>query len=96
MVKEPKFYELKEGLEYFSANKKKTDEVLKNEKLKKLPLLNRLQHSNKNSYNNDDAMIFRSDSFGNKQMTFTSKKVNLKFFFQIDKLNLFQDKNTFK
>lgn len=72
-AKQPKFYELKEGLEYFSANKKKTDEVMRNEKMKKLSLSERLKYSAKNT-NDNEAMIFRSDSYGNKQMTFTSRK----------------------
>lgn len=75
-AKQPKFYELKEGLEYFSANKKKTDEVMRNEKMKKLSLSERLKYSAKNT-NDNEAMIFRSDSYGNKQMTFTSRKVFL-------------------
>lgn len=75
---QPKFYEIKEGMEFFSANKKKTDEVLRNEKLKKLPMSDRLKYSNvDNNRKNDEAMIFRSDSYGNKQMTFTSRKVSL-------------------
>lgn len=72
-AKEPKFYELKEGLEYFSSNKNKTKEVMRNEKMKKLALSDRLKYTS-NKSNNDEAMIFRSDSFGNKQMTFTSRK----------------------
>jgi hypothetical protein len=84
-AKEPKFFELKEGVEYFGssrANGKKnstTNEILKNEKLKKLPLFNRLEYANaqnesKNSQK-DETLVFRSDSYGNKQMTFLSKKV---------------------
>lgn len=74
---QPKFYEIKEGMEFFSANKKKTDEVLRNEKLKKLPMSDRLKYSNADkNRKNDEAMIFRSDSYGNKQMTFTSRKVS--------------------
>jgi hypothetical protein len=73
--KQPKFYEIKEGMEFFSANKKKTDEVLRNEKLKKLPLSDRLKYTASSSGKNEEAMIFRSDSYGNKQMTFTSRKV---------------------
>ncbi len=85
--KEPKFFELKEGVEYFKSSSKSngartTNDIIKNEKLKKLPLLNRLQYSssqndrNKNNNNNknDDTLVFRSDSYGNKQMTFMSNK----------------------
>lgn len=83
--KEPKFFELKEGVEYFKSKSngaRTTNDIIKNEKLKKLPLLNRLQYSssqndrnnNNNNNKNDDTLVFRSDSYGNKQMTFMSKK----------------------
>jgi len=65
-------------LEYFSSsnNKNNTQEILKRESLKKLPLLNRLEYTNQQNTSNgkDDEIVFRSDSFGNKQMTFVSKK----------------------
>ncbi len=44
------------------------------ERMKKLPLAERLKYSGRSVAGNDEAMIFRSDSYGNKQMTFTSKK----------------------
>lgn len=74
--KQPKFFEIKDGFEYFSKNNKNSDNILKNENLKKLPLLNRLKHlkSNDASGNNDETYVFRSDSLGNKQMTFMSRK----------------------
>lgn len=69
---------------------------MRNEKMKKLAFSDRLKYaSNKN--NNDEAMIFRSDSFGNKQMTFTSRKVRLLIHFYLTSkkfyifLNLKQD-----
>jgi ribosome biogenesis protein ENP2 len=77
-AKQPKFYEIKEGLEYFSNN---TD-ILKNEKLKKLPIEKRMQMINKNE---NDVVIVQNDSIGNKQMTFLSKKVK-RFFDYFDLL----------
>lgn len=79
------FFELKDGLEYFSSSSKSngkknntTNEIIKNEKLKKLSLANRLEYSTaqndkNNNKNNEETLVFRSDSFGNKQMTFLSK-----------------------
>ena len=77
-IKEPKFYEIKEGASVYS-NSKNTNEILRNEKLKKLPLLNRLKHMNE-SNENESTLVFRSDSYGNKQMTFLSRKVNIKVY----------------
>lgn len=74
-VKEPKFYEIKEGASVFSNNKN-PGEIIKNEKLKKLPFLNRLQHMNE-ANESENTLVFRSDSYGNKQMTFLSRKVNI-------------------
>jgi len=75
-VKQPKFFEIKDGFEYFSKNNKNSDNILKSENLKKLPLLNRLKHlkSNEPNESNDQTYVFRSDSCGNKQMTFMSRK----------------------
>lgn len=77
-VKQPKFYELKDGLDLYSANSnnKNTNEILKNEKMKRLPMANRIQYlENKNKDNSKyDELVFRSDSLGNKQMTFLSRK----------------------
>ena len=67
-TKQPKFYEIKDDLEYFSNN---TD-ILKKEKLKKLPIEKRMQIINKND---NDVVIEQNDSIGNKQMTFLSRKV---------------------
>jgi hypothetical protein len=77
-TKQPRFFELKDGLEYFSSsnNKNTTQEILKRESLKKLPLINRLEYTNQQGTTNgkEDEIVFRSDSFGNKQMTFVSRK----------------------
>ncbi len=67
-TKQPKFYELKDDLEYFSNN----NDILKKEKLKKLPIEKRMQIINKND---GDVVIEQNDSIGNKQMTFLSRKV---------------------
>ena len=51
--------------------------MLKTEKLKKLPLLNRLkftQEKEEKAREKDEEIIYRHDSFGNKQMTFLSKR----------------------
>ncbi|RMZ93568.1 Nucleolar 10 [Brachionus plicatilis] len=77
-VKQPKFYELKDGLDIYSSSShnKDTNEIIKNEKMKRLPMASRIQYLN--SKNKDkskhDELVFRSDSLGNKQMTFMSKK----------------------
>lgn len=72
-IKEPKFYEIKEGASLYS-NSKNTNDIIKNEKLKKLPLANRLQQSKDSNRNAENTLVFRNDSFGNKQMTFLSRK----------------------
>lgn len=78
--KQPKFFEIKDGLEFYKPSDKsksqQANNIIKSEKLKKLPLLNRLQYSkNENGRESkEDTMVFRSDSFGNKQMTFVSRK----------------------
>lgn len=75
-AKEPKFFELKDGVEYFSSNSsKKPNELLYNEKLKKLPLSSRLEFMAKAGQAN--GIKFSNDSYGNKQMTFESRKVAL-------------------
>jgi hypothetical protein len=74
-IKEPKFYEIKEGASVYSNNKKSTDTIIRNEKLKKLPLLNRLEQTSDSKKYGDSTLVFRNDSFGNKQMTFLSRKV---------------------
>lgn len=74
-IKQPKFFEIKEGLEYYSTsgdNKKLNSDILRRERMKKLPLSNRLQISN--AREGRDSMIVHNDSFGNKQMTFMSRK----------------------
>ena len=76
-VKQPKFFEIKDGFEYFSKDKKNSNDLLKTEKLKKLPLLNRLkftQEKEEKAREKDEEIIYRHDSFGNKQMTFLSKR----------------------
>ena len=80
-IKEPKFYEIKDGASVYSnGNKNKaTDAIIKNEKLKKLPLLNRLQQSKSFGNNSEISQVFRSESYGNKQMTFSTKKVRFNF-----------------
>ena len=76
-IKEPKFYEIKDGATVYSNNNKNktTDAIIKNEKLKKLPLLSRLQQTRSSEKNSDNTLVFRNDSYGNKQMTFLSRKV---------------------
>ena len=74
-IKEPKFYEIKEGASVYSNNKKSTDTIIRNEKLKKLPLLNRLEQTSDSKKYGDSTLVIRNDSFGNKQMTFLSRKV---------------------
>ncbi len=76
-TKEPKFYEIKDGASVYSNGRKNnaTDAIIKNGKLKKLPLLNRLQQSKSFEKKNESSLVFRSDSFGNKQMTFLTRKV---------------------
>jgi hypothetical protein len=76
-IKEPKFYEIKEGASVYSNNKKSTDTIIRNEKLKKLPLLNRLEQTSDSKKYGDSTLVFRNDSFGNKQMTFLSRKVKI-------------------
>ena len=81
---EPKFFELKEGVEYFGAGGKNSrgnaaSDIIRNEKLKKLPLLSRLKHTNAQQEANEadqDTVVFRSESMGNKQMTFLGKRVS--------------------
>lgn len=79
-TKQPKFFEIKDNTEFYkqSSGAKRPDSIIKNEKLKKLSLHARLQHA-KNSIDQsangkEDTVVFRSDSFGNKQMTFISRK----------------------
>lgn len=76
--KQPKFYELKDGLEYFKSSSETSKNVIRSEKLKKLPLSSRVaieERANESTTNGKDtAMVFRSDSFGNKQMTFVSRR----------------------
>jgi len=71
-AKQPKFFEIKEGLEFFSGSRKKTEEAVRGEKMKKLPLAERLKYARAPA--SDEAMVARSDVHGNKQMTFTSRK----------------------
>jgi hypothetical protein len=76
-VKQPKFFEIKDGFEYFSKDKKNSSDLLKTEKLKKLPLINRLKitrEKEEKAREKDEEIIYRHDSFGNKQMTFLSKR----------------------
>jgi hypothetical protein len=85
-IKEPKFFEIKDGQEFYqsSANKRKsTNDILKNQNLKKLPFGNRIKHL-KSSDEGDQSKystivhenaIFRNENLGNKQMTFISKQV---------------------
>lgn len=73
--KQPKFYELKDGLEYFKPSS--NNKIVQSEKLKKLPLVKRLEHestSTRSRGRQDESMVFRSDSMGNKQMTFVSRR----------------------
>jgi hypothetical protein len=76
-VKQPKFFEIKDGFEYFSKDKKNSNDLLKTEKMKKLPLQNRLkftQEKEDKAREKEEEIIYRHDSFGNKQMTFLSKR----------------------
>ena len=76
-TKQPKFFEIKDGFEYFSKNKKTSNDLLKNETMKKLPLLNRLKHTQaqqEHAKQKEDEVVFRHDSFGNKEMTFLTKR----------------------
>lgn len=73
--KQPKFYELKDGLEYFKPSS--NNKIVQSEKLKKLPLVKRLEHESTTTRSRgrqDETMVFRSDSMGNKQMTFVSRR----------------------
>lgn len=76
--KQPKFYELRDGLDLYSSGSKNrdTNEILKNEKMKRLPMASRIQYLNDKNENNKkhDELVFKSDSLGNKQMTFLSRK----------------------
>lgn len=83
LAKQPKFFELKDGQEYFKSSGKTTKGnvtkgIMRTEKLKKLPLMSRLEREQVNEVSSaarqDTAMVFRSDSFGNKQMTFVSRR----------------------
>ena len=77
-IKQPKFFELKEGMEFYSSANKNPNEIIKNENMKKLPLASRLKHESRNNRNDRDeeTLVFKNDTFGNKQMTFVSKKVS--------------------
>lgn len=75
--KQPKFFELKDGLEYFKTSSETSKNVIRSEKLKKLPLSSRVaieERANETTNGKDTTMVFRSDSFGNKQMTFVSRR----------------------
>jgi ribosome biogenesis protein ENP2 len=80
-IKQPKFYEIKEGLEYYNsasgsgkAAAKLNNDILKREQMKKLPMQSRLKFSGGNDNNGKDSVIVHNDSYGNKQMTFLSRR----------------------
>jgi ribosome biogenesis protein ENP2 len=82
-VKQPKFYEIKDGLEYYSTqvssgkeSSRLNNEIIKKELMKKLPLMNRLKIEENDDRNasRGDQVIVHNDSYGNKQMTFMSRK----------------------
>ena len=85
-IKQPKFYEIKEGIEYFGSSKtngKLDQEIVKREQMKKLPLMNRLKFmpglggeggEASSGNGNKDSVRVHHDSYGNKQMTFLSSK----------------------
>jgi len=73
-LKQPKFYELKEGLEYYSN---KNQNAMTDGKMKRLTLETRvkaIELSEKSGLKSNETMIVKNDSFGNKQMTFVSRK----------------------
>lgn len=79
--KQPKFFEIKDGMEYFKSSSNTAKSVIQGEKMKKLPLSSRIQYQEQQQASGgggggskDTTMVFRSDSFGNKQMTFVSRR----------------------
>jgi ribosome biogenesis protein ENP2 len=74
-VKQPKFYEIKNNSSILGS--KKNTDILKNEKIKSLPIELRIKSNNK-KYN--DTIVVQQDSVGNKQMTFVNKWVIYLFF----------------
>jgi ribosome biogenesis protein ENP2 len=70
-VKQPKFYEIKNNTNMFSSKK---NDILKNEKIKSLPIEMRIK-ANNNKFK--DTVVVQNDSVGNKQMTFINKRVSL-------------------
>lgn len=71
--KQPKFYEIKESTgDFYKPSENKN--LLRSEKLKKLSLASRLEHEATNRDTSDTTTVFRNDSFGNKQMTFISRR----------------------
>jgi ribosome biogenesis protein ENP2 len=74
-LKQPKFYEIKDGLEYYSSDRssKLNKDIVRREQMKKLPMQSRLKlmpHSDQG----DDSVVVHGDSYGNKQMTFLSRR----------------------
>lgn len=76
-LKQPKFYEIKDDVEYFSSKNSTNSgqNMLMREKLKKLPIEKRVKLNNDSNKTSDDVVIVQNDSIGNKQMTFLPRRV---------------------